>query len=330
MDFIFAHLLHFLLALSGGHGRTIETVTLVFLEHFDHFSDTREHYRQFSAFTEYMVPIVYDRVKDHMLAGEFAQELLQCTRLASWPPIQTWMVQRAHAGYALGHLPVKSAAHKTLLYTLMNIGVVLRNGQDNYYLTSYFHLLKTLEVLDRDAEWFLHQILTNRWFPRLCGSHSGFGYTFENVVAACLLGTRASRGASELPFNPAQITTSTKRVQRVSWADLGLDPGVLVALPFQKAVDFCVLLHDTLFLVQVTTQRHPRWEKVEVLLAEQEQVRKARPGTRVQALFVSLFEVAAPGDRESDPDLTVIAGSRVAGVLGPALYRHLRDTKEKL
>ena len=87
---------------------------------------------------------------------------------------------------------------RNLIYELMNIGVLIQNGNNDYYNTSYFHIKAFLETLEGPYKEFLTHILNNKFFGRICASHGGFGSNFENIIVDALL--MKSKGENQSPI----------------------------------------------------------------------------------------------------------------------------------
>ncbi|MHA1733907.1 MAG: AAA family ATPase [Promethearchaeota archaeon] len=318
----------FLLAFSGGHGRTIELITLVFLELLDTFIAKFEEFTRGNKFNRSLIERVYQQMRDDILSDEFSDAILDCSTRKSFPAIKSWLLTRAHGGYELGALPVNSDDARELAYTLMNVGVILRNGHNNYYLTSYFHLRRTLEVIDAANDTFLRQVLNNTCFQGLCGSHGGFGYVFEDVFAASLLKLKEPNRAGLLPFDPLKLKMVVKVRGRVDWKEFSPIENTLYSFPTQRGIDFLVLQEGKVFVLQVTTERNPSRKKLSTFTSEVEKVKEAGLAGEIHATVISLFEAGFPAELNEGLDL--LAGPDVSRILGRDLYEHLVRVKDEL
>lgn len=326
---LLAHYHAFLLAYSGGHGRTVEQVTRVFTESLPAFIDEHGNPVNYEAFTRELVDKVKRKFRASTIKQAFREELTRLGAEVGFPRVKTWIIEKSHAGLALGRLPEENGSVEEVVYCLVNLGLIYQNGAERYYLTSYFHLLQFYEFLDDEHEMFLHQVLHNRFFQWLCGSHGGFGYTFEIVLATALLMAKTSPAKLGLPFDSRRFRTFERVASPVKWDEFRPQPDLLYALPAQRAVDLAVLQDGTLHLVQVTTGNPPKLKKAGDLRAELEVARDEIHGIQsVRGLFVSLFPV--PPRWESPGELLWITGEDLDDLLGADLRAHLVQVKKRL
>ena len=57
----------------------------------------------------------------------------------------------------------------------MTLGVVVQNGKNDYYITSYFHAIFFLKLLTGTYEQFLHEVMNDRYIREMVGGVSGLG-----------------------------------------------------------------------------------------------------------------------------------------------------------
>ena len=114
-------------------------------------------------------------------------------------------------------------------------------------LTSYYHLMAFLEPFEEEAEAFLKQVLYNKHFKLMCGSHAGFGYTFENVLAAALIMRgKKTPFESSIPINLKSLKESKILEGLIKWGALTLEEEVLYQTPQARAVDALLLQEGVL------------------------------------------------------------------------------------
>ncbi len=167
----------FLHAFSGGHPRTISLITQWFLAEFPKIVTNPPSHEDF-------IKMLFQHVerdfKQRILTTEKQNHVTVLQTHEAFPVVKEWLVNAATKGFALGSAPPaaneqEKAEIEDLIYQLMTLGIIVKNGWDQYHVTSYFHLLAFLESLNGQFEQFLSQVLSNQFFQLLCGSHSGFG-----------------------------------------------------------------------------------------------------------------------------------------------------------
>jgi Cdc6-like AAA superfamily ATPase len=320
----------FMLSFSGGHGRTIEIITKRFLNKLDFIGKDIDIYSDYQNFMVYFIEDTYDFLKDGMLSDEVKNGVQELSSYDDFPLLKSWILTQTHNGLSLGKSPKNTDSMKKLIYSLMNIGLIIQNGQNNYYFTSYFHLMKFLEILDEKFQLFLHQVLHNRFFQLMCGGHSGFGFVFEDILISAFFLLKDVRQIESLPFNPLKLKSVIKIKGKFDWGHFEMVPNILYSSPSQEKVDVSLLDEDNnLTLIQITTQKSPTWDKVEALISAVSEVRTVKNAYHVQGCVISLFPIKTiPSPIPND--LKMIIGDNLQEILGTELYNHLVDVKNKL
>ncbi|MHA1732905.1 MAG: ATP-binding protein, partial [Promethearchaeota archaeon] len=312
---LFENYRQFLHGFSGGHPRTIVKLTTIFIQNLEKYSSS-EDLLEYDRFVADFLPEAEKTFKTTLLSSEMGEELLLLSSSSQFSRVKRWILDGGFRGLFLGPPPTTTGRDAVndeidrIVYALMNLGVIVQNGQFQYYLTSYFHFLEFLRPFNEPMEAFLKQVLHNRFFQLMCGRHSGFGYTFENMLAAALLSsTRPPRTRDGIPIDPSRLKGTRLVRGELDWVEFDPDPDVLYQMPRTAGADFCVLQSSVLVLVQVTIGNPPGVEKIRALASLVERVEgvfRAESGTRegvtaVRGWFVSLFPVAGGTSRGSRP-----------------------------
>ncbi len=351
-----AHYRWFLQAFSGGHPRTVVFITQQLLAGLSTLLQ-KSHRRE--SFVDALFSMVETDFKTRIFTREKRAHVQELQAREGFSIVKKWLLTGATMGLMLGpeptlHSGMQRERVEDLVYQLMTLGVIVRNGLNQYHVTSYFHLLAFLECFTSEHELFLHQVLTNRFFKLLCGSHAGLGYTFEHVLLSSLLlksyrirelrhGQLASRpnfiNAGDdllLPLSLDDITAVTELSGDVDWSHLSLVPGTLYHVPQARALDLFVLAADgqRLVLIQVTTTASPQAQnrKLTQLARMVMDVRKIKRAEAMEVIgwFISLFPIprslhGPEGDQEC---VFVTAGSDLEPILGQDLLERLMTVKK--
>ncbi|MHA1730303.1 MAG: ATP-binding protein [Promethearchaeota archaeon] len=344
----------FLFAFSGGHPRTVATVARLFITSLEHILGD-PHYSEYDYFTRYLHDRAVEYFKETILSSEQVSAIRNLAASRLFPVVKKWILDGGTAGSSLGPRPaleedpVADEEVRDLVFNLVNVGVVLQNGNAHYFLTSHFHFLEFLKVFHDPYDAFLRQVLHNRFFQLMCGRHAGLGYTFENVFAAALLtsgggvGRQGSRGSASrprlaVPLEPARLRTLVSIPGEPDWEQTieKAQPDILYHLPDARAVDMFALQSGTLFLIQLTTANPPDPSKITAL---DDVARDLSPGSgglpgtspggrfgKVSAWVVSLYEFS---EGAPQPERCVVtAGGALVPVLGEGVVDRLREVKE--
>lgn len=336
----------FLHAFSGGHPRTMVLMTQWFLADVNEFLETLPSYDEF---TNTLFNQVEKDFKLRILTREKQDQIKQLQENEAFPLVKQWLINSATTGFNLGKAPVSIPSEsleavEDLIYQLMTLGIIVKNGLDEYHLTSYFHLLAFLECFTGDHELFLRTILTNRLFKLSCGGHAGFGYTFEHVfLSALLLGgmqvvsshemvqVKETASNRDLPISINDISTVHEISGDANWKELHIKPNVLYHAPHARSIDFFILNNDQLTLIQVSTAKHGHKEKIKSLMNELQKARQCYHEYEVKGWYVSLFPISANIiETNQDSSLVISSGDELSSILGEKLLKRLLNIKSQL
>ena len=332
---LLSHYRRFLQAFSGGHPRTVVLITKWFLTKYHYFLERNPSRNEFM---ESLFSAVETDFKARIFTSEQQEQIRQLQASKHFSLVKNWLLERAFNGFKLGAEPTVPQSDREsvadLVYKLMTLGVITQNGMNQYYLTSYFHLLAFLECFTGEHELFLQQVLTNRFFRLMCGSHSGFGYTFEHVLLAAIMLKNyrlPSRTLQEvIPFSLTNVT----RVQEISgennWKDLEIEHHVLYHVPRASNIDMFFFEGEQLVLVQVTTATHSHRDKMTALARAVEEASSAFPDKDVMGWYISLFPVPDSEARKWSASMVITAGESLKHILGNALFQRLLNVKKQL
>lgn len=322
----------FLKAFSGGHPRTIENITEMFLKNLP-IIDNDANLQSFEGFMEFMLPKLTEVYGTQLLSSDQKEALSGLKSSEEYALVKEWLVMNGSKGLLLGKRPTASGTLNDeeltrIIFDLMNIGIIVQNGSNNYYLTSYFHFTEFLKVYHEPHEEFLKQVLHNKYFKLMCGSHSGLGYTFENVLAASLL--IKGRDVSELPIKVSKLRDIDELKGMVNWSELVVEPNVLYQTPSAKAIDGFILQDDELFLLQITTALHPDLAKLTALIEQVEALKsiklKIKGVNKIHGWFISLYSLKSrPSHLEN---LILTDGEALSTILTEEIYSRLIQVKE--
>lgn len=331
------HYFQFLRAFSGGHPRTIEYITEQFLRSLPEINRDSS-LEDYAKFMDYLYEKVEDIYSAILLTSEQVSVLKTLQVSKQYAKVKKWIISRGLKGLFLGKRPRDSHVaedneFKRIVYELMNIGIIVQNGSNNYYLTSYFHFNEFIKVYHEPFEEFLRQVMNNRYFKLMCGSHSGFGYTFEHVLTATLLiKTEHDSKLTKLPFDIKLIGSSKILTGAIEWDEIVISEGLIYQTPSAKSIDAFLLQEGKLVLIQITTANPPNPQKMEALKNLLDELSsKTFENVIIEEIngwMVSLFDfVDVPIRHDS---LKVTAGSDLVPILGKDLYDFLINVKKDL
>lgn len=328
---IWAFLDQYLRSYSGGHPRTMTKIV-------DHYFRVCKDERQKQVINTYERFI---EVMNKELMGKMIFEILRSDQNRGLEALQSseqfiqvkeWLVNGIYNKMVVGSLPMtgdKSCdeERERLVFDLVTIGILVQNGNENYYLTSYFHLLLFLRTFTGEHEQFLQEVLQNRFFHLLCGSYSGFGYTFEHIIfSALLVENNRSSMKITLPLDPKKIWMVEKKDNFSIYSDVDLKENILYHLPHAKGIDAVIISRNDLIMIQITTQMSNIESKVRDLKKMVAELGGNTNGLRVIGWFISLFEVKYI----PDDCVIVTSGTELEQMLGKTLYKRLIHAKESL
>jgi len=326
----------FLFAFSGGHPRTIERITMLFLNNIK-FLLKKSGYENYAKLVNFLLPLSKKSFENTLLTKEKENELIKLSSNIQFSIVKKWIIERSYNGHLLGQSPDvidnQSAKEEVddIIYNLMNLGFIVQNGMFNYYITSYFHFLAFLKPYHENHEMFLKEVLHNKFFELMCGFHSGFGYTFENIFSTTLIiyGSKAQKNAT-LPLDASLLKGLMVLKEKINWSKLSLELNILYQTPIAKAVDAIIHQENELVLMQITTARQPDSSKIDMLVNQLDFLdhRQLKIGNikQIRGWIVSLYEFTS--EVPTRKNLLVTAGDSLIPILGEDLFARLREVKQ--
>jgi len=326
----------FLFAFSGGHPRTIERITMLFLNNIK-FLLKKSGYEDYAKLVNFLLPLSKKSFENTLLTKEKENELIKLSSNIQFSIVKKWIIERSYNGHLLGQSPDvidnQSAKEEVddIIYNLMNLGFIVQNGMFNYYITSYFHFLAFLKPYHENHEMFLKEVLHNKFFELMCGFHSGFGYTFENIFSTTLIiyGSKAQKNAT-LPLDASLLKGLMVLKEKINWSKLSLELNILYQTPIAKAVDAIIHQENELVLMQITTARQPDSSKIDMLVNQLDFLdhRQLKIGNikQIRGWIVSLYEFTS--EVPTRKNLLVTAGDSLIPILGEDLFARLREVKQ--
>lgn len=160
---LFEHLTTFLRAFSGGHPRTMVRVSQLFLKNLGTLEgDPR--FREYAAFLDHLLPQAEEAFRQTLMAASQQEAIGELAASTQFGVVREWILHGGMKGLELGPRPSATDTRtdeelQRIVYTLMNVGVLLQNVNLHYYLTSRFHFLEFLRPFTRFPEDFLKQVL---------------------------------------------------------------------------------------------------------------------------------------------------------------------------
>ncbi len=340
----------FLHSFSGGHPRTVVFITEWFLAELPSLFNKKT--LSYDEFVQHLYPKVERDFKNRIFSQEQQAAIRELQAHESFPIIKDWIVNGTHAGLYLGSEPRQANPRQQeelnhLVYQLMTLGVIVLNGTGGYQVTSYFHLIAFLDCFTDEYVLFLRRVINDRLFKVTCGSHSGFGYTFEHVLVAAILlqGHPIISNAKQrpnyreggnqphvLPFSLHQVTSVEEVKGEIRWNALDFRPGILYHTPQAKTIDMCIMLSNVVVLIQATTSVKPNPEKIESLKLVVKDVQEIFKDKTVKGWFISLFPIDQKKKAETRDDETIIVtdGEVLEQILGSRIFNRLLTIKQHL
>ncbi len=335
----------FLHSFSGGHPRTVTLITQWFLTLYSQ-SIGRDY--TFEEFVNDLFSKVEADFKQRILTTEKQEHIRSLQANKYFTIVKEWITDQATMGFSLGSGPVLDFSLETreqvedLIYQLMTVGIIVKNGWDQYHLASYFHLLAFLECLTGEHEQFLYQILTNKFFKLMCGSHAGFGYTFEHVLISAFLikgqlwATRPKTATmGELvkvksPISLSKITRVKEIAGEIDWNSLKLEEGILYHVPHASSIDMFVFYDNKLILIQATTTLKHQAEKIKEISRKIMELKSKFRNFEVRGWFISLFPVSDDMIKNESKHVIITSGKDLEPILGKSILKRLMSVKRSL
>ncbi|MHA1660732.1 MAG: ATP-binding protein [Promethearchaeota archaeon] len=336
MSVIIEYYQNFLFAFSGGHPRAIENITEIFLINLS-FLTKNNQYSNYDAFLDFLLPKIEEFFSNTLISSIHKNALLELTVSEQFSEVKDWILARGSHGQLLGPRPTiiddsfLDNEIKRITYDLVNIGIIVQNGNYNYHLTSYFYFLEFLKIYHEPYEVFLKQVLHNKYFKLICGRHTGFGYTFENIfLSALIIYGIKNKEKSIIPLKVSSLRSLEIIKGKIKWSEHMLEPNVLYHSPEAKAVDAILIQEKELLLIQITTTNPPTEGKISNLSSEIKKISKIGINLgkelKIRGWFVSLFDFKET--RVIDENILITAGDDLIPILGKQLYSKLKVVKE--
>lgn len=305
----------------GGHARTIQKIVEEFLTYINKYSSV-EHWTEF---VEEITVSLEHILIDSNLTAEKKGTLMELQSRTHFVDVRQWFIHGVYTNLKLGHAPRTNniaVNHKIndIVYSFMTVGLIVQNGNNDYYITSYFHYLTFLQAIIGEYENFLLEVMNNKFFRMLVGGHSGFGYTFENVLFAALIVNNY-----KLADFPLQVSQIEQIKGQIDYTQIDLQNGQLYHTPSAKNVDGFILHNNTLIVLQITTKKEVPQSKVDKFYDELRLIQQTIE-LEIQGWFISLFDLSVqiPGG------LNVIQGADLVKFMGENIYKILVQTKTEL
>ena len=299
----------YLLGFSGGHPRTIEKI----VESFFAIDKTVN-------FTEDLTKKVNNLLSKSLLNREKIEMLKQLQDYEGYNEVKLWLLQGLDNNLQLNSGLTEE--DNALIFQLMTMGLIVMNGNSNYYITSYFHAVFILKTLTEPYGQFLYEVLNNRYFREMVGGYSGIGFTFEKIIfSSLILHGNTENHDTQLVFDVRNLnrieTVNSKDLKKVLEVDIRQD--TIYSLPNAKDLDGIFKVEDEIIFVQITTKQSGIHEKfINFARTVQEH--------NVKGWFISLNAE----DIEETSNSKITMGSEVAEVLGEKLYQRMLEVKEFL
>ena len=131
----------FLFAFSGGHPRTMEKITNLFLTNLSILLNSAE-YLNYEVFMNHLLPKAEEFFTNSLLSSVHKEALLNLGVSEGFSMVKKWLLNQASQGQFLGIRPQYTEKPKIdgeirrIIYELMNIGIIVQNGNYKYHLIS--------------------------------------------------------------------------------------------------------------------------------------------------------------------------------------------------
>jgi hypothetical protein len=331
---------------SGGHARTLGKLTKAFLNNLE-------------IKNKKAIPISYEEFLDRYvnlsetikyypnLTSKIKENIIELQKIEDFNLIHEWILNLSIFGQSLQRRPKEKELNENTEFIaneLVQMGILMINGESNYYITSYFHLLAYLNAIRDDYSVFLNEILTNKYFKLMCGYHSGLGYVFEEILLATIMqlkGTNrqlnetASNISSEIiPFNPSKTYSVIKLPSSVDYTSQIIENDVIYHTPLKEDVDFIIRDNDNIILIQVTTMKNVDTDKICSLDKIYNLLNKnSNLNCQIIKWFISLTPISEKilnaVSEDTKRDLIITAGDDLKKVVGKEMYERLNKVKKE-
>ena len=322
---------------SGGHARTLMKLSKKFLDLFKDSKNIKDTYEDFlnlfirkSVFNSFY-PKLAKRVKEGI--NEFQT-------YDNFPKVHNWIISRAVFGANIYQRPDHEEDEEIeeidlMANTLVQMGILMINGNNNYYLTSYFHLYTYLNALSDDYSVFLREVLRNRYFKLMCGYHSGLGYTFEEIFLATIMILSTSNKIEiikKIPFDVKKTYAVLKLSKKVDYSTLNIENNAIYHTPLGAGVDFIINDNNKIILIQVTTNQSVNGTKM-ASMDEIYKVLQKKHNGNILKWFISLSSISKSVlnklSVETNSNLLISSGENLREIIGRSMYDRIASIKKE-
>ncbi|MHA1681685.1 MAG: hypothetical protein ACTSUE_11805 [Promethearchaeota archaeon] len=324
----------FLLAYSGGHSRTVHRISSYFIRFMEDIIKSGDIIN-FESFVGKHFHLVRDYAHEQVQAQKI-DAINELARVKGFEEVRRWIASQILYDKSLGEFPgerTQQVIH--VLNELVRIGILIINSRNRYYLASHFHGQLFFDALDDEHSRFISEILNNEMVKELCGGHGGFGFLFEHVVYACLLGKSFKQVKDEIIVDGMKLERSKISGLRTftgknipGFEDI--EPNYLYYTPLAKGVDFIILLNTgdggekvVLLVMQLTSGDPPDNSKIQELASFASKVAASLPArAELKSWFISLLPVKIPTGQDLS-NVTITAGDSLAAIIGKDVHNRL-------
>ena len=318
---------------SGGHARTLANLTEEFIKHLNNSQEIPKSYKEF--LNNYInlsdVEKYYPNFSSMVRKG-----IKRLQRHKDFKMIHKWILNLSVFGQNLGRRPGEIELNQNTEYItneLVQMGILMINGDRNYYLTSYFHLLAYLNSKKDHYSIFLNEILTNDYFKLMCGYHGGLGYVFEEILLATVLRLpehKNSKTINKIPFNLNKTYQVTKLLKKIDYATLNIENNTIYHTPLGAGVDFIIRDEDKIIAIQVTTIQTVNLGKIQKADEIFNVIQANNPNLDCLKWFISLSPISEKVRNEMDEDehnWLITDGKNLKEIIGKRMFKRIVSVK---
>ena len=356
LDILIQFFLQFITKYSGGHGRTLQKISETFVINLNKFLNDPA-FLTYANFEYYFMQLVSNVIEQSLLTSKQLTAIQELQSHSRFTIVKEWFLKGLLQSQSLGTPPNLGPSEtmnekrliNELIFKMLNIGIIIQNGNNDYYNTSYFHIRAFLETLQGQYEQFLFNIIRNKFFGLICGSDSGFGYTFENIIINAIMmkatGSTIEKKIEKKIENQDNNTCGTinlskiievdsLKLKKIDWDVINkqIKPNVFYHTPNAKNIDLVVLQQKSLYLIQITSQSsnlNAKFNKfhseIELFQEHQEQENQEKYNIPVFGWFISLFSFK---NARNPQKIKITAHKELCQILGEEIYNKLCSIKE--
>jgi hypothetical protein len=331
---------------SGGHARTLEKLTKAFLNNLE-IKNKKAIPISYEEFLDRYINLSETKKYYPNLTSKIKENIIELQKIEDFNLIHDWILNLSLFGQSLQRRPEEKELNENTEFIaneLVQMGILMINGESNYYITSYFHLLGYLNAIHDDYSVFLNEILTNKYFKLMCGYHSGLGYVFEEILLATIMqlkGTNMKLNETTsditleiIPFNPSKTYSVIKLPSSVDYTSQIIENNVIYHTPLKAGVDFIIRDDDKIILIQVTTMKSVDTDKI----CSMDKIYSAlykNPNKKCNIIkwFISLSPISEKiiktVSEDTKRNLIITAGDELKKIVGKEMYERLNYVKEE-